>query len=303
MAVHYVERQREAIDSLLMNAYGTVYKFAVKNSWYFKIGCSLNPMKEMQLAKMLVSNLWSVLDYCCAILFYTAHRRQPTPEEARHVKFPCDITGQLLQPQADAQTWERQRISWILGRNRVIGHRQYTAWRGIFLRVQNQLRGQGPVQEQVADFYLLHYLRNTLVHRSILIDFRQEDCQYLSNVLQLRTLQGMSVNALVDLPTHPWLDESRNNSNTHVKASLFDVLYRSCRFVEECRDDMLRRLQTRQIVDAEPFQTHYQLQLTSTELTLNIATNTTARCLWNLLHLDCYGIEAEFKEELDNYRN
>lgn len=301
MARVYAEQQRAAADSLLMNAYGTVYKFAVKNAWYLKIGYSLSPTEEMLSAKNLVSNLSSVLDYCCVLLYCHHHNTQPTPHHMRRIKFPCDF-NELSNEGIEAEEWERRKLSQILG-VRSITNGEYQPLRGIFLGVQNRVVGQGPVQKPVADFYLLHYLRNTLVHRSILIDFRQEDCQYLSNVLQLRTLQGMSVNAFVDVPTHPWLDESRNNSNTHVKASLFDVLYRSCRFVEECRDDMLRRLQTRQIVDAQPFQTHYQLQLTSTELTLNIATNTTARCLWNLLHLDCYGIEAEFKEELDNYRN
>lgn len=274
--------------SLLLNAYGTMYKFAVKTVSYQRIGYALSPTEETLSAKNVLSNLWSVLDYCCIMLFCHHRRRLPNTQEARRIKFPCDFT-ELSRPEVDPERWERQKISQIVGLD--ISDEDYAQLEGIFLPVQNRVLGFGPVDSLTSHFYMLHFLRNTLTHTPIPVDFKQGVTD-APEILQLNNMPTVNLGAQISVPTHPWLDQSRNDRSTYTPCSLLDILYNSCQVVERLRDEILRRLQI------TPFHIHFPFQLTTERLTLNAES-----CFWGNLHLDCYGVEAEFKELLRHIRN
>ena len=107
----YIAKQIDAIDNLLINAYGTVLKSKVKREMYVMKSYDLLEMEEMLLAKNLYSNLWSVLDYCCTIIYCWYNNRIPNPEEGRELKlqFPC-----YFKFDTDPEKWEMDKLVQLL---------------------------------------------------------------------------------------------------------------------------------------------------------------------------------------------
>ena len=105
----YVEAEIAVVDYLLLNAYGTVYKMAAKYLNYRDMGYELSLTAEMLLTKNVVTNLWSVLDYCCKIFRYQ-YAGPPTPEEARMIKFPCDHKVRGFMGRKNWESWRLREI-------------------------------------------------------------------------------------------------------------------------------------------------------------------------------------------------
>ena len=85
----FEKQQIEAIDRMLFNAFGTAYKIAAKYLIYKDIGHQWSASEELLMAKNLVTNLWSVMDYCCILIYTRSVRRRPDPATARQISTPC----------------------------------------------------------------------------------------------------------------------------------------------------------------------------------------------------------------------
>ena len=282
--------QMIVIDSLLINAYGTMYKLVVKHTSFDNICYMFSEIEEMLLTKNLQSDLSSVLDYCCTIIYCWYHQREPTPEQGRKLIFPCDFK-ELLKSDSNPEKWERKKLQDMLG---VEVDDRYEDLKGIFYEVQYK---GGAVTQKIKDFYLLYFLRNKFTHRSLQFCFSQR--LQKSEVLKLLSMEA-NVLATIKVPPEPWVSDSRENTEDYVSESLVDIQYRCCKFVEEFRDDLLRRLQLAPL--HVPFSETVQFQLTPQQLTFKPANSKGESRLCGLLHLGCYGLEGDFKETLDHIR-
>ena len=285
--------QMVAIDSLLINAYGTMYKLVVKHTSFDDICYMFSEIEEMLLTKNLQSDLSSVLDYCCTIIYCWYHQREPTPEQARKLSFPCDFK-ELLKPHSNPEKWEREKLKYMLG---VEVDDRYEDLKGIFYEVQYK---GGAVTQKIKDFYLLHFLRNKFTHRSLQFCFSQRLQQIQKSEVLKQLSMEANVLATIEVPPEPWVSDSRENTSDYVSESLLDIHYRCCKFVEEFRDDLLRRLQLAPL--HVPFSETVQFKLTPQKLTFKPANSKGESQLCGLLHLGCYGLEGDFKQTLDHIR-
>ena len=281
--------QMVAIDSLLINAYGTMYKLIVKHTSFDNICYMFSEIEEMLLTKNLQSDLSSVLDYCCTIIYCWYHQREPTPEQGRKLSFPCDFK-ELLKSDSNPEKWEREKLKYMLGVE--VDHR-YKDLKGIFYEVQYK---GGAVTQKIKDFYLLHFLRNKFTHRSLQFQFSQHQQMKESVVLKKFNMKS-NVHATIKVPPEPWLSDSRENTNEYESEILLDIQYRCCDLVEKFRDGLMRRLQL-----APPFSEIVQFKITPQQLTFKPANSKGESQLCGLLHLGCYGLEGDFKKTLDRER-
>ena len=89
----FVSEQIDAIDRMLFNAYGTTYKIAAKYLVQKNCMICLDEMEELLLVKTLVTNLWSILDYCCILYSTKNTETRPNPVDARNICVPISFEG------------------------------------------------------------------------------------------------------------------------------------------------------------------------------------------------------------------
>jgi len=148
----FLQDQIIAIDSTLLNAYGTVYKLAAKNLVYELSEYEMSSREELFMAKNTLFNLSSILDYCCTALHYCYHNRTPTAQEGRRIKFPCDF-NELSRDQMDPVKWEKMKMSNILGEP--VSNIYHQRLQGVFHSVQ--FKGGDTVDESVSAFYTCNF--------------------------------------------------------------------------------------------------------------------------------------------------
>ena len=188
----FVSQQIEAIDRMLFNAYGTTYKIAAKYLVQKKCMIWLNEIDELLQVKMLVTNLWSILDYCCILYSTKDTKTRPNPVKARNISVPITFEGKAKKK----KTYECD---------------------GLFEDLQFAQK-----TEDMETFYRLHFLRNALTHRTVVISDR-EGGDRLPKVLQ-----GLNPEAeykmRVCVPKRPWSDESCKEPNDYTLLPFLDVL-------------------------------------------------------------------------------
>ena len=286
----FIKAQVHTIDDLLLNAYGTVYKFAAKQLIHKSGEYELSSTEEMLSAKNLFSNLCSILDFCCTALYSHHNNEIPTLEQGMKIKFPCSYNIQ-----DSLEQWEEDKISQLLGYYTVTDTLE-----GIFHHVQFIYEGPTAVKRQVYYFYLLRYLRNTLTHHSIEIRFLPRELEgKVPDILQELGLQDIDerlcVASEITIPKRPWLGYYDTDRSTE-SVPLLDVLYQSCRVVEECRDKILST------IGEEKFGDKFKFKITMEQLKVTLRNGFNKVFHHKALHLECYGMEAELKEQLDEIR-
>ena len=158
----FINAQVESIDKFLLNAYGTVYKLIQKIVVYKRRERNINERGEELIAKTLTSDLWSVLDYCCMVLYCHVNHEKPSPQFARdNIKFPCNF-DKKIDTMEKLQAWERKCLENMV----FIGKKNY---RGVFDHVQyipklpkeetKRLQAEQKIPEKVKTFYRLHFLK------------------------------------------------------------------------------------------------------------------------------------------------
>lgn len=281
----FIDAQVVVVDSMLLNAYGTVHKMAVKYISFQDLSYELSATEEMLSAKNLVSNLWSVLDYCCIILHYK-FRGTPTPSKARGISFPCDCKKSIFRE--SAVEWERKKIDGLLSDG---AYERIGGFENVFSSIQLQ---EGAVPWETLTFYQLHFLRNTLTHNTI--NIHQERSSHRLEIFQHCNIGTTETHAAMTIrvPREPW-NKANLSSET---VPLLDVLFRACKVVEDRRDKLMHTIGERKFSDK------YAFNLTNEHLivTLNAIDPREYRVRYNQLHLECYGIEAELKDELQQLR-
>lgn len=275
----FVQRQIDTIDRLLLDAYGTVYKLAVKNIVFEQRAVELSESDEMITAKTLICNLWSVLDYCCVILYCENNKVIPTPEDARKqaLKFPCAFSKELeMEPHA----WEEKKLKKMIGNG--------IDYKDIFSPVQNYA---GNDTDTIKTFYWLHFLRNTLTHNNILIT-NTSRCE-------LKIWEGHTITPKVTItigvPLEPWSDASCNRPEDYEQLPLIDILFDSCKVVTERRDKILSL--------HSKFEDKFNFKFVTTpSLTVEISQlipESKTTTLSTLTHLECYGVLVDLKKDYD----
>ena len=288
----FISSQVNAIDDILLNGYGTVYKFAIKRVISAQSEYVLSQTEERLSAKNLFSNLWSVLDFCCSILYCCHNNKLPTLEQGMKIKFPCNFNGGV-----SIEGWEKRKISGILQKE--VAVEVLSSLQGIFSHVQFRNGGEADQSHDVYYFYLLQYLRNTLTHNSIDIVFSPNHDKLVPEVPDIWRDLGKEVNvsSQILVPTKPWLDSSRNNRSSHQCKPFLDVLYNVCQVVEKCRDQILATTPWQ-----KTFREKYTFELTNSQLIITHGNDKPMKLYHQGLHLECYGVEAELKEYLEAIR-
>ena len=111
----FIKAQIQMIDNLLLNAYGTVYKVAAKQLVYRSSAYDLSPIEEILSAKNLFSNLWSILDFCCTILYSHYNNKLPDIDPKTNIKFPVHFATSSFA--TSSFEWERKAIEKVLNKN------------------------------------------------------------------------------------------------------------------------------------------------------------------------------------------
>lgn len=284
----FIKTQANTVDDILLNAYGTMYKFSIKQAIAAEAEYLLSPTEEMLSAKNFFSNLWSVLDFCCIILFSYHNNKLPTLMQGRKIKFPCNF----LEVES-LDEWEKQRLSEVLQLN--VNSYMYSSLKGIFQHVHFKTSVEGGDNNKIIYFYLLHYLRNTLTHYTVDIGYGRNVEKVIPKVWK-NLEREVYVSSVVNVPDKPWDDSSRNDRSAYKPKVFVDVLYHCCEVVEECRDRMLHT-----IPQLKPFRDKYKFELTRDKLAVTLKSQ---RITFHhkILHLECYGMEAELKEPLEEIR-
>ena len=287
-----IEAQIAVVDNMLLNAWGTVYKMAVKYLDFEVYTYELSRTEELLIAKNLVSNLWSVLEYCCIVLCYKYHGI-PKPADARKIGFPCDRYVLNCSPsQEDVMKWELGQLEAKL--NMELPLKVYEEkFKGAFSDVQFQ---GGVATDDVKHFYRLNFLRNTLTHQRI--DINGDNVQ--GHYPEIFRVHGIGRNArafvTVKLPIEPWVPNSTNMK----PEPLLDVLYQACKVVESRRNKLLGVLEQGVFRDRFDFKFSEEvLKIMFTQMEVN--SECPIRC--NDLHLECYGLEAELKKQIGAIRS
>lgn len=288
-----VKDQIVAVDNMLLNAWGTIYKMAVKYLDYNVHSYELSRTEEMMTAKKLVSDLWSVLEYCCIILCYN-YDGVPNPKKARKIHFPCNYTA-LSSESADLEQWEKEQLEDIA---QLPTEEYEEKFQGAFSDVQFK----GEATSDVNAFYRLHYLRNTLTHQSVNITGSDEN-GHQPEILRFHNIQRNAQAAItVNLPIEPW----KRNSTTMTSVPLLDVLFQACKVVEDRRDKLLGVIIDMKFRDKFDFKFSEEvLQVTFKQIDKehSIRCNHEHLIRCNHLDLECYGMEAELKELLQELRS
>lgn len=96
------------IDSMLLNAYGTAYKFAAKSIILSDVGHDFNPpVRELLIYSQehLVKSV--VLDYCCISLHGNCYGGKPALAVASQVGFPYN--------KDDLSVWAKETLKLTAG--------------------------------------------------------------------------------------------------------------------------------------------------------------------------------------------
>ena len=309
----YIGNQIVAIDKLLYNAYGTILKSRVRHKQYKKKLHVLSKDEEMLLTKTLLSDLWSVLDYCCTILYCWYHNEIPNPQEGRECHF-----NTTFDFDENLEEWEKGTLTRMLRKKEEIKEKrikyknpkkekgkyiieiydeligEYDKLKGILYEIQRV-----GLNKPRKDFYLLHFLRNQLVHRSIQfqLDFSQK-----------------KVN--IKVPEEPWNNASCDDLDGYKAKSLIDINLRCWKVAKEYRDKVIDKLDIRrpdprdrdqQRQDLQPYHLRQQPQLEAFEELYQLKIRgkkfikAFAKGKYKTadLHLSCYGLDGKFKEILD----
>ncbi len=216
----FIKDQVNAIDNILLNAHGTVYKFAVKQIICADIEYLVSRTEEILSAKNLVSNLWSVLDFCCTILYSYYNNRLPTLKQGMQIKFPCYFS----KTNETHEEWEKKRLETMLQPE--VSAEMLSSLSGIFQHVQ--LKNVGEDADNSPDvyyFYLLHFLRNTLTINSINIDITQNHEELVPDVLKQLDKVKVHRASVVRVPTKPWVDFSRDDRSTYIRLSCSSMFF------------------------------------------------------------------------------
>lgn len=264
----FVSQQIEAIDRMLFNCYGTTYKIAAKYLVQKTCMIWLNEIDELMLVKLLVTNLWSILDYCCILYFAKHINRRPNPVEARNISVPITF-------QKKKQKRKEAGLCDILFKDL-----QYT--------VQNS---------KTETFYRLHFLRNALTHRTVVITDRDREDSF-PDILQGLTLEA-EYKMRVLVPKQPWSDESCENRSNYASLPLLNVLMAACELVKERRDMILM-----QEFGVGPFAEEFKFNLNQKDLQVTLSRQpepAAKRCTH--LHFHCYGLEAEYNKQIQEIYN
>lgn len=284
-----IKAQIAAVDNMLLNAWGTVYKMAVKYLDYNILSYELSHTEELLSAKNLVANLWSVLEYCCIILCYRYHGI-PSPARARKIHFPCDYHKLPRSPQLvedEVVEWEKKQLKPIAELPLEVYNKEF---QGAFSDVQFK----GRADSSTRAFYWLHFLRNTLVHQSINITAEDKD-RHRPIIFEVHNIDRNAQAAItVELPVKPW----EKNSTDKEPVPLLDVLYQACEVVQNRRDKLMG------VIGEEKFMNKFDFDFSEKVLEIlfrQVATRCPIRC--NQLHLECYGMEADLKEPLKKLRS
>ena len=256
-----------AVDNMLLNAYATVYKMAHKYISYQAFGCELSSLEEMTFAKIIVSDLWSVLDHCCTILYHR-HYGTPSPSTAKKISFPT-------------VNWKKNFIVAELAK---LPGPAYAKFAGAFSSIQYQ--GERVVPPDTRAFYRLHFLRNKLTHRTM---SNPEDRVNLQQLELLRdnniTESESEVATMIKVPREPWKKENEE----YDEVPLLDVLYQACKVVEDRRDKLLNT------IGEQKFNNRYVVELRKEGLIITL-NNKRHELQCNKLQLESYGIATELDE-------
>jgi hypothetical protein len=269
MAAEVDTEQVELIDAMLSDAYATVYKFIAKNIVYKRVGHEFKGTEESLLAKNVVTNLWSVLDYCCFTLYCSVCDKPPTPKIGRRLGFPnCDDKSKLT-------TWAK-RLNLVNNLSR-------------FVTVFNELQLQNTNSDAI-NFHRLHYLRNAYTHRTVRViptpELNEETVE--SRELQ-KYVNTSAIHLKVKVPAEPWKDESQET----VTISMLDFLMDACKKVKEIRDAILSGELRQQRFDEK-----FEFAMTATEFTSK--KNKAFKKKLEHLHLRCYGLDGDFGNTVDD---
>ena len=218
-------------------------------------------MEELLCVKNLLSNLWSVLDYCC-ILLYAKKNGIPNAAKSRKISVPCHFGGKpkkTLVPDIDSAFQDVQ----------------YT----------------GESNEKIKTFYWLHFLRNIFSHKTILMATTtgQQTPQMLAKIQQ-----NPEIAIDIRVPEFPWNDDSCNQDENYHPKPLLDLLFNSCELVENKRDEVFTLLKLENSEDKK-FSDRFEFHFSPTYLTVTFGDTTKAQRLKDL-HFTCYGLEMEFQD-------
>lgn len=261
-----VESSIEAVDRMLLNAYGSVYKIAAKCIVYKEINHWWSETEELLTAKNILANLWSCLEYCCNIL-YTKKKGRPNPQTARKIFIPCNFPGQPTKQPLIADF--------------------------SIMFSELQFTDEERVNEDIRTFYLLHHFRNTLAHRTIAITGNRGSEMPKMLMEKLKEVPEVAVSIYV--PNSPWKNESCNKdcfpdgAHDYKCIPLLDLLYDSCRLVQRKRDQILQH------ADKKNFRS-FDFKFSIDDRFLTVSSSGVPRHIRiKRLHLKCYGLEREYE--------
>lgn len=267
--------QVKAIDSMLLNAYGTCYKFEAKCTLYDEVNYEFPPegelpVKELLLAKNVLMNLWSVLDYCCVAL-YCEFCDIRAPKVARQIKFPYG--------KDNLNTWAKKNLK-LDDKNL---SKFVKALEAVQLKSPSEQDAETPGTLHLPR---LHFLRNALTHRKI-------------NIIAMG--EPNTVSPSIAVPKKPWSDESIDDTDSIL---LKDLLLDSCKIVEHTRDELLKA------IDVQRFREKISIGFTKDldELEVKFTRSDgipeeTLKLKTKHLHLECYGIDVDCDFERKNRQN
>lgn len=276
----FVRHQTEVIDRMLLNAYGTTYKIAAKYLIYQEISHEWSATEELLLAKNLVTNLWSVLDYACYLLYVTKNGK-PSSKIARKIAAPCYFPKKKVPKEDKAQKVAAHAGEAQTGRKtqKATTNEEATLLEIEALFQDLQYSEEKQASDDVFTYYRLHFLRNTFTHRTIIVTGNSEE--QIPAMLQGITRTVPEVAVSIQLPKSPWESDLEHFETV----SLLDFLFKSCELVKKQRNKILQntfqfgiRLESEQLV----------VQFPDTSMVQNHKD----------LHLKCYGLEQEYEEAI-----
>ena len=263
----FVRGQIDVIDRMLFNAYGTVYKIAAKYIMYKEIGHQWSEMEELLCVKNLLSNLWSVLDYCCILLYAKKNNIVPNAAQSRKISVPCHFGG-------------KPKVALVPDIENAFKDVQYK-------------NNMDESIEKVKTFYWLHFLRNIFSHKTILMATAtgRQTPQMLANIQQTPEIA-----IDIRVPEFPWNDDSCNQDENYHPKPLLDLLFNSCELVENKRDEVFTLLKLENSEDKK-FSDRFEFHFSPTYLRVTFGDTIKEQRLKDL-HFTCYGLEKEFQDEM-----
>jgi hypothetical protein len=276
-----VDKQVELIDAMLFDAYATVYKFIAKNIVYVEVSHEFNYKEESLLAKNVLTNLWSVLDYCCFTLYCSVCDKPPTPKIGRQLGFPYDkLDGAGAREKLTK--WAKEALK--------LGDTKFSEFMEAFDQLRDtKFSDSAELQQQskkidAIDFHRLHYLRNAFTHRTMTIE---ETAHVKSEQLKKRGVTSPSISLAIKVPAEPWKDESQTTDTV----SMLDFLMSACERVQEIRDMILSKLKQ------QKFEEKFEFKVTATEFTCKKKKDFKYfEKELKHLHLRCYGLDGDYDD-------